>query len=333
LKAAVLAVVVEAVLRIGKRALKSRLLVGLAAAAFAAIFFLDVPFPLVVLGAGAFGFFCSRVNPSLFPTPTKQKAFDAHDTVIDRMAAAGELAHTRPSKARALRVLGVCLVLWFTPLALIALSAGTDSVFLKQGFLFSKAAVSTFGGAYAVLAYIAQRAVETYHWLLPGEMLDGLGLAETTPGPLIMVVQFVGFLGAYRHPGALSPLLAGVLGSLVTVWVTFVPCFLWIFLGAPYIEALRGNRSLHAALSAITAAVVGVILNLSVWFGAHVIFSEVNTLHFGPLHLLVPVFSSIDVGAAVLVTLALLAMFHFKVGLPKTLLGSAVLGAAWKLLG
>jgi chromate transporter len=331
LKAAVLAVVVEAVLRIGKRALKSRLLVGVAAAAFTAIFFLNVPFPLVVLGAGAFGFFGYRINPSLFPAPAKQKAFDDHDTVIDRMAAAGALAHTQPSKARALRVLGICLVLWFVPLALIAFSAGTDSVFLRQGLLFSKAAVATFGGAYAVLAYIAQRAVETYHWLLPGEMLDGLGLAETTPGPLIMVVQFVGFLGAYRHPGTLSPMLAGVLGSVVTVWVTFVPCFLWIFLGAPYIEALRGNRSLHAALSAITAAVVGVILNLSVWFGAHVIFAEVSTLRFGPLHLLTPALTSIDVAAAVLVALAMLAMFRFKLGLPKTLIGSAALGVAWKL--
>jgi chromate transporter len=331
LKAAVLAVVVEAVLRIGKRALKSRLLVGVAAAAFAAIFLLNVPFPLVVLGAGAFGFVGSRIKPALFPAPTKQKAVGSHDTVIDRMAAAGELAHTRPSRARALRVLVLCLVLWFAPLAVVAHYAGTDSVFWKEGVLFSKAAVSTFGGAYAVLAYIAQRAVETYHWLQPGEMLDGLGLAETTPGPLIMVVQFVGFLGAFRHPGALPPMLAGVLGSAITVWVTFVPCFLWIFLGAPYIEALRGNRSLHAALSSITAAVVGVILNLSVWFGAHVIFAEVSTLRFGPLHLLTPDVTSIDLAAAALVALAMLAMFRFKLGLPKTLLASAALGVAWKL--
>ncbi len=332
LKAAVLAVVVEAVLRIGRRALKSRLLVGVAAAAFTAIFFFDVPFPLVVLMAGALGLWGSRHLPAAFPGPAKEKSFDAHDTVIDRMAAAGALAHTRPSKRRALRVLAVCLTLWLAPLAIIALSAGTDSVFLKEGVFFSKTAVVTFGGAYAVLAYIAQKAVDTYQWLLPGEMLDGLGLAETTPGPLIMVVQFVGFLGAYRHPGHLSPLLAGVLGSTVTVWVTFVPCFLWIFLGAPYIEALRGNRSLHAALSTITAAVVGVILNLSVWFGVHVVFRQVGTLELGPLRLLTPVLASIDVAAALLAAGAMLAMLRFKVGLPKTLLASAALGALWKLV-
>jgi chromate transporter len=209
---------------------------------------------------------------------------------------------------------------------------GRDSVFVQEGVLFSKAAVVTFGGAYAVLAYIAQSAVETYAWLRPGEMLDGLGLAETTPGPLIMVVQFVGFLGAFRHPGNMSPMLAGVVGSVVTVWVTFVPCFLWIFLGAPYIEALRGNRWLHAALSAITAAVVGVIVNLSLWFGLHVIFRQVAEVHAGGLRLLVPTWGSIDWAAAALAVLAMLAMFQFKLGLPKTLAASALLGAAWKLL-
>lgn len=332
LKAAVLAVVVEAVLRIGKRALTNRLMVVVAVLAFVAIFLFEVPFPLVVLAAGSFGLLGSRILPAAFPAPAKLKAEGEHETVIDRMAEAGELAHTKPSTARALRVLATCLVLWAGPLVGLAAYFGTDSVYLKEGIFFSQAAVVTFGGAYAVLAYIAQQAVETYGWLEPGEMLDGLGLAETTPGPLIMVVQFVGFLGAFRNAGELPPMLAGVLGSVVTVWVTFVPCFLWIFLGAPYIEALRGNRSLHAALSAITAAVVGVIVNLSLWFALHVVFGQVEEQHLGPLRLLVPVASSLDLGATLLSLLALLAVFRFKLGLPTTLAASAALGVAWKFL-
>jgi len=248
------------------------------------------------------------------------------------MAEAGLLAHTRPSRARALRVLSACTVLWLAPIALLALAFGRGSVFVTEGIFFSKAAVVTFGGAYSVLAYIAQQAVEVYRWLLPGEMLDGLGLAETTPGPLIMVVQFVGFLGGYRFPGELSPLAGGVLGAVITVWVTFVPCFLWIFLGAPYIEALRGHRGARAALSAITAAVVGVVLNLSIWFALHVIFRVVGEQHFGPLRLLVPELSSFVPAAALLSAGAMIAMFRFHVDMPKTLLGSAVLGAAIDLL-
>src|SRR5688572_7069912 len=240
LKAAVLAVVVEAVLRVGKRALKTRLMVLLAALAFIAIFFFDVPFPVVVLAAGLFGFLGSRLFPGAFPPPAQKKATSEHHTVIDRMAEAGELGHTSPSTPRAALVLATCTVLWALPFVVFGSIFGWGSVFVEEGVFFSKAAMVTFGGAYAVLAYIAQRAVETYGWLQPGEMVDGLGLAETTPGPLIMVVQFVGFLGAFRDPGTLPPLVAGVLGSIVTVWVTFVPCFLWIFLGAPYIEALRG---------------------------------------------------------------------------------------------
>ena len=234
---------------------------------------------------------------------------------------------------RALRILVTCAALWTLPLFGLVAVFGAASVFVQEGVFFSKAAVVTFGGAYAVLAYVAQRAVTGFGWLRPGEMLDGLGLAETTPGPLIMVVQFVGFLGAYRHPEGLSPLLAGVLGSLVTVWVTFVPCFLWIFLGAPYIEALRGHRGLAAALSSITAAVVGVILNLALWFGVHVLFHEVAERHIGPLRLFVPAWSSLDVPAALLTAGAMLAMFRWKLGLAKTLAVSALLGAAWKMLG
>jgi len=212
------------------------------------------------------------------------------------------------------------------------LSLGEQSVYVQEGVFFSKAAVVTFGGAYAVLAYIAQEAVERHAWLRPGEMLDGLGMAETTPGPLIMVVQFVGFMGAYRNPGPLAPLLAGTLGALFTTWVTFVPCFLWIFLGAPYIERLRGNRSLSAALSAITAAVVGVILNLAVWFAFHVLFGDV-TERTGPLgtRLLVPEWGSMD-GAAFLVSAgAFLALLRFRVGMLLVLGASMVAGAAARL--
>jgi chromate transporter len=332
LKAAVLAVVVEAVIRIGKRALKSRVLVVVAAVAFLSLFFFEVPFPLVVVAAGVFGFVGSRIAPKVFPEPSKLDVKPGEETMIERMAASGELGHTKPSLRRALGVVAVFSVLWAGPVLALSAVLGRDSVFVQEGIFFSKTAVVTFGGAYAVLAYIAQRAVETFGWLNPGEMLDGLGLAETTPGPLIMVVQFVGFLGAYRHPGAMSPMLAGVLGSVITVWVTFIPCFFWIFLGAPYIEALRGNRSLHAALSAITAAIVGVILNLSIWFGLHVVFRSIAEEHFGAARLLVPAGTSIDIGASILAALALVATLRFKVSMPKTLAASAALGLLWKLL-
>jgi chromate transporter len=332
LKAAVLAVVVEAVIRIGKRALGSRLHVGIAAAAFVAIFFFEAPFPLVVLGAGSAGLVGRRLVPSAFPAPKATKAGAAHATVIERLATRGELDHTKPTLSRAVRIGLTCLVLWAAPVALVGHLWGGSSVFVTEGVFFSKAAVVTFGGAYAVLAYIAQRAVHSYGWLSPGEMLDGLGLAETTPGPLIMVVQFVGFLGAYRHPGTLSPMLAGVVGSCITVWATFVPCFMWIFVGAPYVEALRDNRSLSAALSAITAAVVGVILNLSLWFALHVVFRDVTETHLGLVRLVIPALGSIDVAAAVLATGAMIAMLRFHVGLPKTLAACAALGLVARLV-
>jgi chromate transporter len=331
LKAAVLSVVVEAVLRIGKRALKSRLLVVLAALAFVAIFFFELPFPLVVFAAGLAGFAGVRSWPSAFPAPAKAKADGEHETVIARMGAAGELSHTAPSVGRAFRVVLVAGAAWLVPIALLAAAFGRDSVLVEEGVFFSKTALVTFGGAYAVLAYVAQRAVDTYGWLRPGEMLDGLGLAETTPGPLILVLEFVGFLAAHRNPGTLSPLLAGVLGATTTAWVTFAPCFLWIFLGAPYVEALRSHRSLSAALSAITAAVVGVILNLSLWFGLHLLFGHIDERHVGPLRLLVPDLGTLDVAAMALAVLSMLALFRFRLGLPRTLAASALLGAAWKL--
>jgi chromate transporter len=237
------------------------------------------------------------------------------------------VAGVRPRTTRVLGVLTVWLAIWAVPFVAILAFLGTRHVLFTEATFFSQMAVVTFGGAYAVLSYIAQRAVEGYGWLEPGEMLDGLGMAETTPGPLIMVVQFVGFLGAYRNPGALDPMLAGVLGSIVTTWVTFVPCFLWIFTGAPYIEYLRGKRALSAALSAITAAVVGVILNLAAWFALHTLFGSLNEPSVFGMRLLVPEWATIDLWILALATLAFLALFRFRLGMMSTLVGTAALGA------
>ena len=333
IKAAVLAVVIEAVLRIGKRALKNGAMYAIAAAAFVGIFFLDIDFPIIVVAAGVIGFVGARFDPARFVVIKGHEAKDdGKVAALDAAVESGALAHTRPSARRALKVAAICLVLWWGPVAALAALLGSGDVFAQIGLFFSKMAVVTFGGAYAVLAYVAQEAVNHYGWLAPGEMLNGLGLAETTPGPLILVTQFVGFLAAYRAPGALDPMVAGTLGALLTLWVTFVPCFLWIFLGAPYIEALRGRAALSAALSAITAAVVGVILNLAVWFGLHVVFGAVAERHAAGLRLLVPDLATIDPAALVLAALALVAMLRFKVGMIPMLAASAALGAAYRLL-
>jgi chromate transporter len=327
LKAAVLAVVIEAVIRIGKRALRNRLMIAVAAFAFAAIFLFTLPFPLIILSAGLFGLLGARLRPELFQViQGHQSATVSTSTAVETLINDRVGGAAAPALRRSLRVVAVCLFLWAVPLALLTVWLGESHVLVREGVFFSKAAVVTFGGAYAVLAYIGQQAVETYGWLRPHEMLDGLGMAETTPGPLIMVVQFVGFLGAYRNPAPFSPLLAGVLGSLVTVWVTFVPCFLWIFLGAPYIERLRGNRMLSAALSTITAAVVGVILNLAVWFGLHVAFGSVDEVWISGMRLLVPdlataSYASIAIGAA-----ALLALLRFGWGMLPTLIACTAAG-------
>jgi len=333
LKAAVLAVVIEALVKIGKRVLKNRLLVGVAALAFCAIFFFAVPFPLIVGSAAAIGLVGGRLRPALFKPPAPAVAGKA--ALVDAILDEGIPEHARPSVARAVRVVLVWGALWWTPVVVCALAAGAASVFTQEGIFFSKAAVVTFGGAYAVLVYVAQQAVARFGWLGPQQMVDGLGLAETTPGPLIMVVQFVGFLGAYNHPPAgMAPLLAGTIGALLTTWVTFAPCFLWIFLGAPYIEALRGNRHLGAALSAITAAVVGVILNLAVWFSLHVLFGEL-ALYVGPLHAraLVPVWHTIDLAALAIGAASFAALFRFKLGMLPTLGGAMLVGAALRLAG
>ncbi len=333
LKAAVLAIVVEAVLRIGRRALKNTVMVSIAGLAFIAIFIFNIPFPLIVLAAAVAGYLGGRFWLDAFLVIKGHATEPASgETVVDAMLADHAPAHTLPSWRRAGIVALVCLVCWFAPLAVFVPLLGSGNIYVQEGVFFSKTAVVTFGGVYAVLAYIAQQAVHTYGWLQPGEMLDGLGMAETTPGPLIQVVQFVGFMGAYRHPGALDPMLAGVLGSILTTWVTFVPCFLWIFLGAPYIEALRGNHSLSTALSSITAAVVGVVLNLAVWFALHTLFGQVNELHTLGMRLLVPRWHTLDGAALVMTSLALVATFRSKFGMIPTLAGSAALGMLYHIL-
>ena len=335
LKAAVVAVVIDAVIRIGKRALKNGVMVALAAAAFVAIFFFAVPFPLIIIAAGLIGYLGGKVWEEKFYVirdhqPEGEESQEERDAIITDSFSA---EHTRPSAARAIRVATVCLAIWLLPLAVLAVVLGAGSVYVTEGVFFSKTAMVTFGGAYAVLSYIAQQAVQTYGWLQPGEMLDGLGMAETTPGPLIQVVQFVGFMAAFRNPGPLEPMLAGVLGSVVATWATFAPCFLWIFLGAPYIEYLRGNKSLSTALSGITAAVVGVVLNLAVWFALHVAFETVRERTFlGVLQLSVPEWQTVDVASVVISAAAFVAIFRFKAGMIKTLLAATVIGLLYHVI-
>ncbi|MBW3545229.1 MAG: chromate efflux transporter, partial [Bacteroidetes bacterium] len=312
---AVMAIVVQAVFKIGKRALKNRVMIGLSVLAFIAIFFFNIPFPLIVLGAGLIGYLGGKIWEDKFyvikgPEVKDVGGLGEEGAYIDRHLPA---QLQRPSSKKSLKEAVFWLLLWFLPIGLISLSLGTENIFVAEGIFFSKAAVVTFGGAYAVLAYIAQQAVETYQWLLPGEMLDGLGMAETTPGPLIQVVQFVGFMGAYRNAGALDPMLAGVIASFLVTWVTFIPCFLFIFLGAPYIEYLRGNKSLSTALSGITAAVVGVILNLGVWFTIHTVFGDVKTWQGWGMKLDIPVFATADPIAIIIGIAAFVALFKFKI--------------------
>jgi chromate transporter len=311
LKAAVLAVVLHALWRLGGRALRSRTDRIVALAAFVAIFAVAVPFPLVVIAAGLLGF--ARGRGGEFASA----AADAEGAGF--LIGEGTLPRERAGSAAALRTGVLWLALWLLPVAALLALPGLPPVFGQIALFFSKMALVTFGGAYAALAYVAQQAVEHYGWLKPGEMLDGLGLAETTPGPLIMVLQFVGFLAGYRAPGALPPLLAGTLAGLLTTWVTFVPCFLWIFAGAPLIGRLRGSRRLAGALSAITAAVAGVILNLAVWFGLRTLFGRVATVPLGPLHLDVPVLGSLNPAALLLTLAAIVAVFRFGLGTLPTL--------------
>ena len=328
LKAAVLAIVISAVLRIGSRALKNPFMVGIAAAAFLTIYLFHVSFPWVVLGAALIGLIARKhIVPSSHGSASQ--AAEDGEYLVDRMHASGELAHTQPSARRALVVTGVCLVLWFAPVALIAAWLGSGHVLVREGLMFSQTAVVTFGGAYAVLAYVAQRAVEHLHWLQPGEMIDGLALAETTPGPLIMVLQFVGFLAAYRFAAPLDPWVAATLGALLTTWVTFLPSFLFIFVGAPYMESLRRHHGLNAALSCVTAAVVGVILNLSVWFATHTLFGNVARVGVGPLQLDVPEWTTVEPGAVLLSLAAFIGLTRFKLSMVWVLLYCVLGGAVY----
>jgi chromate transporter len=300
-KAAVLAIVLQALVRIAGRALHGAAAWAVAGAAFVAIFALAVPFPVIVLCAAIIGWVSAQMGSGWF-SPAGDLAVTGDGPLAD------------PSDHRAARVAGfVALLLWLGPVGLILLWA-QGTVYSEIATFFSTMAVVTFGGAYAVLAWVAQEAVSTQGWLAPGEMLDGLAMAETTPGPLILVLQFVGFLAAFRDPGAVGPVAGGVLGSLLTLWVTFAPCFAWVFLGAPWMERLRGHRALTASLAAVTAAVVGVILNLSLWFGLHVVFADTVRAEIWPLRFELPVWETIDPVATALAGLALVAALRFRLG-------------------
>ena len=309
LQAAVIALVAAAVIRVGAKAFRSSAHVLIAASAFVAIFFLKVAFPLIVLGAAIVGWIGSRLAPNLFKT-------EGHGEAADGKSILGDAADDRAPKAswgRTLRVLVIGLVVWWGPLVAVIALRGTDDTLSREAVFFSQAAMVTFGGAYAVLAYINQAAVEHFGWLEPGQMVTGLGLAESTPGPLIMVTEFVGFMGAYRFPGGLDPVLAGTLGATVTVWATFAPCFLWIFLGAPFIELLRGNRALNDALSAVTATVVGVILNLAVTFGLVALFDSIRQGELFNVTFPLPAWDSIDLFALALATGGFIALWKYRV--------------------
>ncbi len=319
IKAAVLAIVVEALLKVSRRALKGNADWVVAALAFVAIYALGVPFPVIVLAAGLFGFLRGRASPS---PASPSGAAAAAPAVLDT------LDHSPPSLRQTAITIAIWLAIWIVPLLLVAAVFGRGHVLSELAWFFSKLAVVTFGGAYAVLAYMAQEVVQGYRWLAPGEMLDALGLAETTPGPLILVNQFVGGLAAFRHGGG-DPVWMGVLGAVVTLWATFVPCFLWIFAGAPWIERLNRNPKLKSALQSVTAAVVGVILNLTVWFGIHVLFGRVTTWTLGPLHPQVPDLASVNPLSLVLAALAVVLLFVLHRGIIVTLAICGALAMMW----
>ncbi len=330
LKAAVLAIVLDAVRRIGTRALKNDVMRAIAAAAFMAIFFLAIPFPAIILAAALIGYAGGRAGVVAFAGGGAHGATSGAALAdADSLLGAHIPDHARPSLRWSLRISAWFLILWLGPVAALLALLGPDDVFSQIALFFSQMAVVTFGGAYTVLAYVAQQAVGHYGWLAPGEMLDGLGMAETTPGPLIMVTQFVGFMGAFRHAEGLHPMLAGTLGGILTIWVTFVPCFLWIFLGAPFVERLRGNAAISAALSAITAAVVGVVLNLAVWFAVHSLFGTVRPFAAGRLRFDLPILVSLNIPAALLTLAALVAVFRFKAGPMMVLPACAAAGLAY----
>jgi chromate transporter len=315
LKPAVTAIVLAAVVRIGRKALRNEVMWTVAVLAFVAIYFAKAPFPLIVFGAGAIGLVGGHLWPAKFRVSSGHGENAQDPSVLHDEQDSAD--HTRPSWFRALTIVIVCVTLWITPTVIAGVLGGWNGTLFTEGLFFSKAAVVTFGGAYAVLPYVAQEAMNHYGWLQPGQMMDGLGLAETTPGPLIMVVQFVGFVGAWQHPDGLSPLLAATLGALLTTWVTFTPCFLWVFLGGPHIEQLRGNKNLTSALSTITAAIVGVILNLAVWFTLRVFFPTAGT---------------IDWFAIVLSAIAVVGLLRWKWSVIAVVVGAGATGLLYRVL-
>jgi chromate transporter len=313
LKPAVTAIVLAAVIRIGRKALRNEIMWSIAALAFVAIYFLKVPFPAIVVGAGIVGLIGGKLWPAKFHVVAAHGGGRSEASVLDDETAPPE--HTRATWPRGVKITLICVALWLAPTVIVGLTRGVESTLFKEGVFFSKAAVVTFGGAYAVLPYVTQEAIR-YGWLRPGQMMDGLGLAETTPGPLIMVVQFVGFVGAWQQPDGLPPVLAATLGALITTWSTFTPCFLWIFLGGPHIERLRGNVRLTSALSAITAAIVGVVLNLAVWFAAHVFLPQTG---------------GTDWFAIALSAVAFVGMLRWKWDVIPVVLGCGAIGLVYKL--
>jgi chromate transporter len=324
---AVIAIVVQAVVRVSRRALTAPVLAGLAAAAFVALALFAVPFPVVILLAGAIGWLLAQITPAL-ATPKSLPPDGGPPPLIPD----DQLHQERASTHRWVTILVIGLVLWFTPVLAASALFGRSSVFVEQGLFFSGAAVVTFGGAYAVLAYVAQQAVNVYHWVLPSEMVKGLALAETTPGPLIMVVQFVAFVGAYRDPGSLNPWAAAVLASLLVTWVTFVPCFLFILIGAPYVERLRHNTDLSSALTGITASVVGVIASLAAFFAVHTLFGSTRHVTAGPLNFQAPVWATIQWDAVAVMALSCYLIFGRGWSVLRTLGACAVAGLALSLV-
>ncbi|MEU4411026.1 chromate efflux transporter [Streptosporangium sp. NPDC023963] len=326
---AVLAIVAQAVIRVARRSLTHPLFVAVAVAAFAALALFAVPFPVVVAVAALIGWTVYRLRPALV-----KKGGGGHgaDEGPAPLISDDALHHATPSWRSAARILAAGLVAWWLPVAAVAVFTGTGSVFTTQGLFFSGTALVTFGGAYAVLAFVAQQAVQTYAWLTPGEMVRGLALAESTPGPLIMVVQFVAFLGAFRDPGMLDPWAGALLGALLTTWVTFVPCFLFIFLGAPHIERLRHNAAIGAALTGITAAVVGVIANLALYFAQHTLFAATRVHTWGPLHVQLPEAATVNVVALVITAAALVMTFALRWPMLRILGVCAALGIVSLLL-
>lgn len=327
IKPAVLAIVVGAVIKIGKKALKNNAMYAIAAGSFLAIFLFEVDFPYIVITTGLIGFLGGRFYPAVFNVIKGPQASKQEDQWSDRF-----IQIVKPSVGALIKTSAIFITLWALPFFIILLLGGQQTVFFQEAVFFSKTAVVTFGGAYAVLAYMAQKAVETYGWLKPGEMLDGLGMAETTPGPLIQVVQFVGFMGAFRFAEGMDPLWAGILGSILVTWVTFVPCFLFIFAGAPYIEYLRGNKNLTAALSGITAAVVGVILNLGIWFSVNTLFQQTDKAEGYGFSVILPVWGTLEIGAFIISVIAFLIYFWWKLDMLKTIFICMALGLIYMFL-